>query len=106
MSTTTEFFFKYHGLGNDFILLDRRQSGTDIDAETSRWFCDTRLGIGADRVISLLPSTARMARMLLHNADGSIAELRGSGLRCAVEYLVDSCGEKPDPIQVESTARV
>ena len=106
MSTTTEFFLKYQGLGNDFILLDRRQSGVDIDAATSRWLCDRRLGVGADGVLVLLPSESAMARMVVHNADGSIAEMCGNGLRCAVKYLVDNSGEKPEGIQVETGAGV
>ena len=106
MSVTTEFFFKYQGLGNDFIVLDRRESGRDIDAQTSRWLCDRRLGVGADGVLSLLPSTEALARMVVHNADGSIAEMCGNGLRCAVKYLVDNSGEKPEYIRVETGAGV
>jgi diaminopimelate epimerase len=106
MSTTAEFFFKYHGLGNDFIVLDCRQSGTDIDAKFSQWLCDRRRGVGADGVLSLLPSDSALARMVVHNADGSIAEMCGNGLRCAVKYLVDHAGEKPDLIQVETGAGV
>jgi diaminopimelate epimerase len=106
MSTTAEFFFKYHGLGNDFIVLDRRKTGVDIDAETSRVLCDRRLGIGADGVLSLLPSETGFARMVVHNADGSIAEMCGNGLRCAVKYLVDHSGEKPERIDVETGAGV
>jgi len=102
--STTEFFHKYHGLGNDFIVLDRRQSGVDVDARTSEWLCDRRLGIGADGVLTLLPSESGMARMVVHNADGSIAEMCGNGLRCAVKYLVDNSGEKPERIQVETGA--
>ncbi|PTL82738.1 diaminopimelate epimerase [Vitiosangium sp. GDMCC 1.1324] len=106
MSTSAEFFFKYHGLGNDFIVLDRRQSGADIDAEFSRWLCDRRQGVGADGVLSLLPSDAGMARMVVHNADGSIAEMCGNGLRCAVKYLVDNSGEKPERVDVETGAGI
>jgi diaminopimelate epimerase len=106
MSTTAEFFFKYHGLGNDFIVLDLRTSGEDIDAETTRRFCDRRRGIGADGVLSLLPSQSGLARMVVHNADGSIAEMCGNGLRCAVKYLVDHSGERPGRIDVETGAGV
>jgi diaminopimelate epimerase len=104
MSTTTEFFFKYHGLGNDFIVLDCRNSGADLDAEYSRWLCDRRRGVGADGVLSLLPSERGVARMVVHNADGSVAEMCGNGLRCAVKYLVDHSGEKPEHIEVETGA--
>lgn len=99
-----ERIFKYHGLGNDFVVLDRRQTGVDIDAELSRWMCDRRRGIGADGVLSLLPSQEGLARMVVHNADGSIAEMCGNGLRCAVKYLVDHLGGRPERIQVETGA--
>ena len=101
-----ERIFKYHGLGNDFVVLDRRQTGVDIDADLSRRMCDRRRGIGADGVLSLLPSKAGVARMVVHNADGSIAEMCGNGLRCAVKYLVDHSGERPDRIDVETGAGV
>jgi diaminopimelate epimerase len=101
-----ERIFKYHGLGNDFVVLDRRQTGVDIDAETSRWMCDRRRGIGADGVLSLLPSATGLPRMVVHNADGSIAEMCGNGLRCAVKYLVDHSGGRPERIDVETGAGV
>ena len=101
-----ERIFKYHGLGNDFVVLDRRQTGVDIDAETSRRMCDRRRGIGADGVLSLLPSDSGVARMVVHNADGSIAEMCGNGLRCAVKYLVDHAGGRPERINVETGAGV
>jgi diaminopimelate epimerase len=101
-----ERIFKYHGLGNDFVVLDRRQTGVDIDAGLSRWMCDRRRGIGADGVLSLLPSKGGVARMVVHNADGSIAEMCGNGLRCAVKYLVDHSGERPGRIDVETGAGV
>ena len=101
-----ERIFKYHGLGNDFVVLDRRQTGVDIDAELSRWLCDRRRGIGADGVLALLPSAAGLARMVVHNADGSIAEMCGNGLRCAVKYLVDHSGTRPERLLVETGAGV
>lgn len=101
-----ERIFKYHGLGNDFVVLDRRKTGVDIDAELSRWMCDRRRGIGADGVLSLLPSAAGVARMVVHNADGSIAEMCGNGLRCAVKYLVDHSDNRPERILVETGAGV
>ncbi len=100
----TERIFKYHGLGNDFVVLDRRQTGVDIDAATAVAWCDRRRGIGADGVLSLLPSKAGVARMVVHNADGGIAEMCGNGLRCAVKYLVDHSGTRPERIAVETGA--
>ena len=102
----SERFFKYHGLGNDFVILDRRRTGEDIDAHTSRALCDRRRGIGADGVLTLLPSGTASARMVVHNADGSIAEMCGNGLRCAVKFLVDQAAERPSALDVETGAGV
>jgi diaminopimelate epimerase len=89
MAESTERAFKYEGLGNDFVLLDRRRSGQDISAETSRALCNRRRGVGADGVLVLLPSRLAEARMVVHNADGSVAEMCGNGLRCVVKHLLD-----------------
>ncbi|MBK7863332.1 MAG: diaminopimelate epimerase [Archangiaceae bacterium] len=101
-------FFKYHGLGNDFVLLDRRKSGRDIDASVATVLCDRRRGIGADGVLVLLPSTvdAAVARMVVHNADGSIAEMCGNGLRCVVKHLAEHTDGRPPSVTVETGAGV
>jgi diaminopimelate epimerase len=102
-----ERIFKYHGLGNDFVILDRRQTGEDIAAEQARLLCDRRRGIGADGVLCLLPSAKAAARMVVHNADGSVAEMCGNGVRCAVKYLVDhDGGGHPERLAVETGAGV
>lgn len=96
--------FKYHGLGNDFVLLDRRESGEDIDPQGARWLCDRRRGIGGDGVLVLLPSTCAAARMAVHNADGSVAEMCGNGLRCAVKHLAERTQPRPRRLSVETGA--
>jgi len=96
--------FKYHGLGNDFVILDRRESGRDLGPEASVRLCDRRRGIGADGVLALLPYEGAWARMVVHNADGSIAEMCGNGLRCAVKYLLDHAVDKPHRIPVMTGA--
>ena len=98
--------FKYHGLGNDFVVLDRRSAGRDIDPQAVRQLCDRRRGIGADGVLVLLPSKSSWARMIVHNADGSPAEMCGNGLRCVVKYLADEANDKPDRVQIETEAGV
>ena len=72
-------FSKYEGLGNDFIIVDR----PDIDAQLSRTLCDRRRGIGADGVLVITPTDGEADyEMVVWNADGSIAEMCGNGLRC------------------------
>lgn len=99
--------YKLHGLGNDFVVMDRRRSGQDIDSALAVSLCDRRRGIGADGVLVLLPSKYAVAKMVVHNADGSVAEMCGNGLRCAVKYLVHSPSSgRPSRVQVETGAGV
>ncbi|MBI3181151.1 MAG: diaminopimelate epimerase [Myxococcales bacterium] len=104
--TPTETAFKYHGLGNDFVLLDRRQGGGDIGAERTRELCDRRRGIGADGVLVLLPSERAAARMVVHNADGTVAEMCGNGIRCAAKHLADRSDGRPPELSIETGAGV
>lgn len=95
-----ERLFKYYALGNDFVVLDRRASGEDVTPAVARRLCDRRRGVGADGVLVLLPAEGAWARMRVHNADGSLAEMCGNGLRCVVKHLVDHSPEKPESIPV------
>jgi len=101
---TVERFFKYHGLGNDFVVLDRRASALDIDDETSRRLCDRHFGVGADGVLTILPSEGAAGRMVVHNADGSIAEMCGNGLRCVVKHLAETAPDRPTRLEVDTGA--
>jgi diaminopimelate epimerase len=101
-----ERFFKYHGLGNDFVVLDRRASGLDIDADTSRRLCDRHFGIGADGVLTILPEPGTAGRMVVHNADGSVAEMCGNGLRCVVKHVAENAPEQPTRLDIATGAGV
>jgi diaminopimelate epimerase len=81
-------FDKYEGLGNDFVVVDAASEG-DVSVTTARAWCDRRRGVGADGVLEMLPSrtAGAEARMRVLNADGSIAEMCGNGLRCAALHL-------------------
>jgi diaminopimelate epimerase len=81
-------FVKYHGLGNDFAVIDARAGGLDLAGAPGRALCDRHTGIGADGVLLWTGSIAR-PHMQVVNADGSIAEMCGNGLRCFVKYLLD-----------------
>jgi diaminopimelate epimerase len=76
-------FYKYHGLGNDFVLLE----GVEATADLARRLCDRRHGVGADGVLSVVPAEGVDARMILHNADGSVSSMCGNGLRCVALHL-------------------
>lgn len=82
-------FSKFHGLGNDFVIVDARGTGDLISAAQAKAVCDRNRGIGADGVLTLLPSRTGEAALRLHiwNADGSVAQMCGNGLRCVVAFL-------------------
>lgn len=84
-------FTKYHGLGNDFILVDnRQQSEPCLTPEQAMQWCDRNRGIGADGVIFALPrqgSTDYTMRII--NSDGSEPEMCGNGIRCFARFIAD-----------------
>ncbi len=92
-------FSKYHGLGNDFILLDNRhQASPLLTREQAVALCDRNQGIGADGVIFALPAAPGTDyTMRIFNSDGSEPEMCGNGIRCLAQYLaaLDSAAGQP-----------
>lgn len=84
-------FTKMNGLGNDFIVIDDRDSTIDMTPDAVAWFCDRHFGIGGDGLILVRPAVNPDADyyMHYHNADGSLAEMCGNGARCFAKYVVD-----------------
>lgn len=75
---------KYHGLGNDFLVLVDWERRVRFDASLARAACDRHRGLGADGLLRLsAPLGAGAVHMEVRNADGSVAETSGNGLRCA-----------------------
>ena len=82
-------FWKYQGIGNDFILLDGTAGNLEIDTEWCRRACDRHYGIGADGVLYVMPGEGTDITMRIINADGSEAEMCGNGIRCVAKYAAD-----------------
>lgn len=82
-------FSKYHGLGNDFVLVDNRhQVEPVISPEMAVQWCDRHFGIGADGVIFALPGQEGTDyTMRIYNSDGSEPEMCGNGIRCMAKFL-------------------
>ena len=64
-------FHKMHGLGNDFVILDRRSGKLSLSAVQIRRIADRRLGVGCDQLLSLEPSERADVFMRVYNPDGS-----------------------------------
>ncbi|MGB3204053.1 MAG: diaminopimelate epimerase [Crinalium sp.] len=84
-------FTKYHGLGNDFILIDNRASSEPcITPDRAIQLCDRHFGIGADGVIFALPGqNGNDYSMRIFNSDGSEPEMCGNGIRCLAKFIAD-----------------
>src|SRR5438094_685416 len=74
----TRAFAKYEGLGNDFVVIE----SADVTASEAIRLCDRRHGIGADGVLALSTESTGEVRMRVVNADGSVPEMCGNGIRC------------------------
>lgn len=99
-------FYKYQGIGNDFILIDsRKESLEGIDLKNlAISLCDRNFGIGADGILIVWPSEKAHYRMQIINPDGSIAEMCGNGIRCFAKYVYETDKLKEEVISVETLA--
>ena len=81
-------FAKMHGAGNDFVVIDARETDRDWGA-LARDVCDRHFGVGADGIILALPSDTADLRMRMFNPDGSEAEMCGNGIRCVAKFALE-----------------
>jgi diaminopimelate epimerase len=96
-------FFKYHGTGNDFVVVERPR-GPLPEPKQVRLLCDRHFGIGADGLLVAAAGTEVPWRMVYYNADGSRAEMCGNGIRCFVKFLVDHGHAGGPVVTVETDA--
>lgn len=99
-------FAKGHGTGNDFVILPDPDGQLDLSARMVAGLCDRRFGVGGDGVLRVVRTAAARADvpgsqaaewfMDYRNADGSVAEMCGNGIRVFARYLLD-CGLAAGP---------
>jgi diaminopimelate epimerase len=82
-------FVKAHGTGNDFVVVEDLADRHRLTPELVRVICDRHFGIGADGLIRIAPGTRAPFFMDYRNADGSLAEMCGNGVRVVGKYLGD-----------------
>lgn len=100
-------FDKYHGAGNDFVVVNFLEYGKNIlNKEQIVKICKRHFGIGADGILVLLPSDIADYKMRIFNPDGTEPEMCGNGIRCFVKYLSDKGLINGDIAKLETLAGV
>ncbi len=99
-------FWKMHGLGNDYLVFDNRESllREPEFQRFARRVCRRRFSVGADGVIALCTPTRGEAdfRMRIFNADGSEAEMCGNGIRCLAKYIYENKLSQKRSLRIET----
>jgi diaminopimelate epimerase len=82
-------FAKYHGTGNDFVMIEDVDDRVHLDGKSIAALCDRRRGVGADGLIRIAPTPGADFFMDYYNAEGEPAEMCGNGIRCLAKYVFD-----------------
>ncbi len=93
-------FLKMHGLGNDFVILDARNSPLNLSADRIKQIADRHFGVGCDQLIVLEPSSRADVFMRIYNPDASESGACGNATRCVASLLMDE--KKSEVITVET----
>jgi len=78
-------FHKMHGLGNDFVIIDARETPFEVTPALAKAIADRRTGVGCDQLIVLEPAASADLRMRIWNSDGGEVQACGNATRCVVQ---------------------
>jgi diaminopimelate epimerase len=93
-------FSKWHGLGNDYLLVQRADLDAPLTPDRVRRLCDYHFGVGSDGVLEIVSANGDRAELVIWNPDGSTAELSGNGTRIAARWLARRSGADTVRLQV------
>lgn len=99
-------FYKYSGLGNDFIIIDNTNNDIYMDGELAKRMCNRYFGIGADGLVLASPSKIFDIKMDIYNSDGSRAEMCGNASRCFAKFVYEKNILNVEKFKVETLAGV
>lgn len=99
-------FYKYHGTGNDFICIDNKDKKINLSTSDIKFLCDRNFGIGADGIILMEDSFEGDIFMNYFNADGTLAEMCGNGVRVTAHFFRNQWGRLKEKIFVETRSGI
>lgn len=94
-------FMKMHGLGNDFVVIDRRFGGAAISADLARAVADRHRGVGFDQLAVIEQDPDADASIIFFNADGSLSAACGNATRCIARHLMTELGRENVTLRTE-----
>ena len=100
---------KWHGLGNDYLLVEREKLAAPLTAAQVKRICDYHFGVGSDGILEVVSADGDRAEIVIWNPDGSTAELSGNGTRIAARWLARRSGAQEVRITIgprEVAARI
>jgi len=98
-------FEKWHGIGNDFVMVADLRDEITLEAEQVKGICDRRFGVGADGVIRVAPGSDGADLLMDYvNSDGSLGEMCGNGIRCLALFARERGLTDKDELAVSTRA--
>lgn len=95
-------FKKYHGLGNDYLIIDPNVSDIQLTSDAIRLICDRHFGVGSDGILYGPILSGNNLSVRIFNPDGSEAEKSGNGLRIFAKYLFEKRYVKNKDFSIET----
>lgn len=99
-------FTKMHGLGNDYIYVNCFEEEVREPSRIAPFISERHKGIGSDGLILIKPSNRADFKMEVFNADGSVAEMCGNGIRCVGKYVFDRGMTDKKELEIETLAGI
>jgi len=94
-------FMKFHGLGNDFVVIDRRNGGGAMTAALAQALGDRHRGVGFDQLALIDADPETDVALSFYNADGSTAGACGNATRCIARHVMDETGARTITLRTE-----
>jgi diaminopimelate epimerase len=97
-------FVKMHGTGNDYVYVDMFKEKVPDPVKTAQDVSHRRFGVGGDGLILIKPHEGADGEMEMYNADGSMSEMCGNGIRCVAKFIHDRYARGKDELKLMTGA--
>lgn len=99
-------FHKYHGTGNDFIMINNLDKSISLTPEDICLYCDRHFGIGADGLILLESTDTADCFMNYYNSDGTTPQMCGNGVRCTARFYIEQTNSSLNELSIDTRAGI